>query len=73
MPTIEQQHTIISTLLGEFKELKVIHGLNHVDTVAKNEELEAQFLVLEGLEEDVVGARSSGFTTVTTGGTNGFA
>ena len=58
MPTIEQQHTIISTLLGEFKELKVIHGLNHVDTVAKKEEIEAQALVLEGLEEDVVVARN---------------
>ena len=69
MPTIEQQHTIISTLLGEFKELKVIHGLNHVDTVAKNEELEAQFLVLEGLKEEVLVARSvaSGYTSVTAG------
>jgi aspartate carbamoyltransferase catalytic subunit len=74
MPTIEQQHTIISTLTGEFKGLKVTHGLTHVDTVAKKEELEAQVLVLEGLKEDVVVARhtSSGFTTLTAGGNNGF-
>jgi hypothetical protein len=65
MPTIEQQHTIISTLLGEFKELKVIHGLNHVDTVAKNEELEAQVLVLEGLEEDVLQKRQEASDLIT--------
>jgi len=65
MPTIKQQHTIIRTLLGEFKELKVIHGLNHVDTVAKKEELEAQVLVLEGLKEDVLQKRQEASDLIT--------
>ena len=69
MSNITEQTTLIGTLCVELKELKGTHGLNHVDTVAKNEELEAQFLVLEGLKEEVLVARSvaSGYTSVTAG------
>lgn len=67
MLTITEQQTIISILLGEFKGLKDTYGLDHADTVAKVEEFETQFLVMEGLKEDSLLARhtSSGYRIVT--------